>query len=174
MIIINALYAGGAFIVTGTLLRTAQWLPKRAHTRRKVTCYFVVQLADGSILPPQKRVLVVEQNTVTTSFHGLMCKFFVPDTGSKFLYEVTTPQPLTANITPLSSQQLRTILDTQFISAFAHAVDPPSLFQRIFGKKAFSVFISNRMLLEEVEKSGVVEGDFIIFSRKMWEELKTK
>ena len=142
--------------------------------RRKVTCYFVVQLADGSILPPEKRVLTVEGNCVTASFDGLMCKFFVPDTGSKFLYEVTTPQPLTANITPLSSQQLRTILDTQFISAFAHAVDPPSLFQRIFGKKAFSVFISNRMLLEDVEKSGVVEGDFIIFSRKLWEELKTK
>ena len=143
--------------------------------KRKVTCYFVVQLADGSILPPQKRVLVVEQNTVTTSFHGLMCKFFVPDTGSKFLYEVTTPQPLTANITPLSSQQLCTILNTQFISAFARAVNPPSLVEKIFGRKvAFVPIPTKRVVLEEVEKSGVVEGDFIIFSRKMWEELKTK
>ena len=142
--------------------------------RRKVTCYFVELLADGSILPPQKKVLAVEQNTVTTSFNGLICKFFVPDTGSRFLYAVTSPQPLTVSRSPLTSQQQRAILDTQYIHSFLQALDPPSLFQRIFGRKAVPMLLSSLAVLEEVEKSSVVEGDFIIFSRKLWEELKTK
>ena len=142
--------------------------------KRKVTCYFVVQLADGSILPPQKRVLVVEQNTVTTSFHGLMCKFFVPDTGSKFLYEVTSPQPLHKAASALTAQQLHTALDSHFMDSVLRTVKRPSWLERIFGRKTVYVPVSGRVVLEDVEKSGVVEGDFIIFSRKMWEELKTK
>jgi hypothetical protein len=53
-------------------------------------------------------------------------------------------------------------------------LDSPSLFQRIFGRKAALIPLSSRIVLEEAERGGVVEGDFIIFSRKMWEELKTR
>jgi hypothetical protein len=134
----------------------------------------VVQLADGSIQPPEKRVLVVKDDCVTTSFNGLMSKFFVPHTGSRFLYEVSSPQPLTVTHTSLTSQQLWAILDSQFIRSFVQSVDPPSLLQRVFGRKVAPTPLSSRVVLEETEKDGVVEGDFIIFSRKMWEELKTR
>ena len=53
-------------------------------------------------------------------------------------------------------------------------MEKPSVFQWIFGRKAVSMPLSLHAVLEEVEKSGVVEGDFIIFSRKVWEEFKTK
>ena len=174
MIIINALYAGGAFIVTGTLLRTAQWLPKRAHTRRKVTCYFARQYNDGSVSPPQKKVLTVEQNTVATSLDGVLYKFIVPTTGSTFLYEVTSPLPLTPSSSPLTAQQMHAILDSRFMDSFLRSRKKPSLVEKIFGRKVDFMPTPNRVVLEEVEKSGTVEGDFIIFSRKVWDELKTK
>jgi hypothetical protein len=100
--------------------------------------------------------------------------FFVPNTGSRFLYEVDSPQPLTVTHSSLTSQQLKVILDKQIIRSLVQSLDSPSLFQRIFGRKAALIPLSSRIVLEEAERGGVVEGDFIIFSRKMWEELKTR
>jgi hypothetical protein len=174
MIITSVLYASGAFIVTGTLLRKVQWPSEWVHTRRKVTCYFVRQYNDGSVSPPQKKVLTVEQNMVATSLGGVLYKFIVPTAGSTFLYAVTSPQPLTPFPSILTAQQLHAILDSHFMDSVLRTVKRPSRLERIFGRKTVYVPVPGRVVLEDVEKSGVVEGDFIIFSRKLWEELKTK
>ena len=142
--------------------------------KRKVTCYFVVQLANGSILPPEKRVLTVKNNCVTTSFDGLPCQFIVPDTGKRFVYEVSSPQLLSTTRALVTSRQLHTLMDTSFIDAFARSTGLASWTRRIFGRKASYKFEPTRLILEKTEQYGVVEGDFIIFSRKLWEELKTK
>ena len=146
--------------------------------KRKVTCYFVRYSVDGSISPPVKRVLLVMNGTVTTIIEQCFCKFVVPDTGDRFIYNINMPVPLVPSdftaqtITP---QLLRSMLDTSFMETLTRVSRSLSLIEKIFGRKCSRVEInSTKIVLDITEKSGVVEGDFIIFSRKLWEELKTK
>ena len=146
--------------------------------RRRVTCYFVWYFIDGSVSSPIKRTLTVVNNSVTTKINSNICRFFVPDTGDSFIYRVSIPEPLVPNsmITPaITSQTLYSMLDTSFMETLTRVSRSLSLIEKIFGRKCSRVEInSTKIVLDITEKSGVVKGDFIIFSRKMWEELKTK
>ena len=144
--------------------------------KRRITAYFVRHFTDGSIAFPFRRMLEVDGNLVRTIIDGEERGFFVPSAGTVFIYAIDSPHPLTSKSAQLTSKDLHAIFNNQCLRSFMEEAHKTSIVQRILARilihKNDPLILPMGPALEMLEQQGNVEGDYIIFSKKVWEKFK--